>query len=156
MAQNSPAQTLSATFLRSWLEGVFSRLSFSEVEAANGAPDDLRLLVRGVLVADKDAAFKEARPHLQPPGVEGSTAWDNKAVVDIILRHDKLHTVAILVGVIRIRSSTPTRRQRFRSQPLFDFFSPATNMEHCIEVDNCVDEYLYAVRRTFLRQPWHE
>lgn len=66
-------------------------LSFSEVEAANGAPDALRLLVRAVIAADKDAAFKEARPHLQPPGVEGSTAWDNKAVVDIILRHDKLH-----------------------------------------------------------------
>jgi hypothetical protein len=66
-------------------------LSFSDVEAANGAPDDLRQLVRGVLVADGDRAFKEARPYLQPPGVEGNTAWDNKAVVDIILRHDKLN-----------------------------------------------------------------
>mgnify|MGYP000920825919 FL=1 len=65
-----------------------SEVSFSAVEAATGAPDTLRSYIRAVFKHDEDKAFKEARPHLMPPGVEGNTAWDHKAVVDILLKHD--------------------------------------------------------------------
>ena len=63
-------------------------VSFSAVEAATGASDTLRAFIRTVFKHDDDRAFKEARPYLMPPGVEGNTAWDHKSVVDILLKHD--------------------------------------------------------------------
>ena len=66
-----------------------TELTFSNVEAQNASPATIRQIVGEVFKANNDACFKECRPYLMPPGVDGSTQWDHCEVVNIILRHDK-------------------------------------------------------------------
>mgnify|MGYP000854454379 CR=1 FL=1 len=65
-------------------------LGYSNIKSSRKAPVTLRNYVDLIFQANEDACWNECLPYLSPPGIEGSTSWDQKAVIDIILRHDQL------------------------------------------------------------------
>lgn len=67
-----------------------TEMTFSKVEAKLAKPSNFRHIIGDVFKAKDDECWKECRPYLMPPGIDGSTQFDHCEVINILLKHDKL------------------------------------------------------------------